>query len=76
MTFVNTVKLALELVQFPNETSTMWRTMNEIIIPSGNYYARVLGRTDGDIDFAIYAFPAFESVSEPSRFSVNAYNGI
>ena len=76
VTFVNTVKLALDLVQFPNESSTMWRTINETIIPRGNYYARILGRTFSNMDFAIYAFPAFESIAEPGRSIVNVYDVI
>lgn len=70
MTFQNTVIDARELWRFPNETSTMWRTNETFIVPRGNYYARILGRTDSETDFAIYAFPAFESVAVPSMFLV------
>ena len=74
MNFQNTVINAKELWRFPNESSTMWRTNETFIVPRGNYYARILGRTDSETDFAIYAFPAFESIAEPSRFLVATYD--
>ena len=76
MTFQNTVTDAKELWRFPNETSTTWRTNETFIVPRGNYYARILGRTDSETNFAIYAFPAFESVAEPGRFLVNMHGMI
>lgn len=74
--FQNSVAAAYDLIRFPNETSTMWRSKQQFVVPSGNYYARILGRTRIGTDFAIYAFPAFESVAEPSRFLLSVYRTI
>jgi len=63
-TFQNTVLDARVLEPFSTDNSTKWRSA-PFVIPRGNYYARVLGRTYSGMDFAIYAFPAFESVAEP-----------
>jgi len=65
VTYQNTVRLAKVLERFP-ENSTMWRS-ELFLIPSGDYYARVLGRTSSGMNFAIYTFPAFTSVAEPRK---------
>jgi len=65
--FENSVANSSDLYQSSNTTT--WKS-NTTIIPRGNYYARILGNTISGTDFAIYAFPAFESVAEPSRFSL------
>lgn len=71
VTYQNSVAVSYDLYRFPNETSTMWRTNETFVVPGGNYYGRILGRTSSGTDFGIYAFPAFESLAEPSRYSLN-----